>query len=324
MSKYTPLVTIAIPTYNRGDSYLKQTIQSALNQSYQNIEIIISDNCSTDNTEEVVKGFNDSRIRYFKHKKNIEANNNFNFCLQEAKGEYFQLLQDDDLIDKDFVETCIEELNHNSSDTGIIRTGTRIIDSDGNIISEVPNLVKGLTTEEFFLGWFANQTSPYLCSTLFNTKRLREIGGFRSKHNLFQDVIAEFRLAARLGRIDIQDIKASFRRHNGEMTFAAKVNDWCEDSLMLLDIMCELVQDNGFIRAKGMEFLSRLNYNRAKAVKSPFERFIAYLTVFRKFNYSYFPSKNHFLFFVYNLIDGTPFHFAFRFIKKLKKVLANS
>ena len=95
-NRYEPKVTIAIPTYNRADDYLKQTLKSALNQTYENIEIIVSDNCSTDNTEAVVNSFNDSRIRYFRQQENIGANNNFNFCLKQAKGEYFLLLLDDD------------------------------------------------------------------------------------------------------------------------------------------------------------------------------------------------------------------------------------
>jgi glycosyltransferase involved in cell wall biosynthesis len=68
-----PLVTIAMPTYNRADGFLKQALQSAVSQTYANIEIIVSDNCSTDNTESVVKEMKDPRIRYFKHSENMGA-----------------------------------------------------------------------------------------------------------------------------------------------------------------------------------------------------------------------------------------------------------
>src|SRR4030042_2488708 len=126
-----PLVTIAIPTYNRADGFLKEAIRSALNQTYSNIEIIVSDNCSVDNTTTVVKSFNDPRIRYFKHKENIGANNNFNFCVEQARGAYFLLLHDDDLIDDDFIDVCMKAAEYNT-DIGLIRTGTRVIDSAGN------------------------------------------------------------------------------------------------------------------------------------------------------------------------------------------------
>lgn len=128
--KTGPLVTIAIPTYNRAGGYLKQAIASAVSQTYPHIEIIVSDNCSCDHTESVVKSFRNSRIRYFRQEKNIGANNNFNFCLEQANGEYFLLLQDDDLIDADLVGTCMKQMNSNL-ETGIIRTGTRVIDAQG-------------------------------------------------------------------------------------------------------------------------------------------------------------------------------------------------
>ncbi len=107
------LVTIAIPTYNRADNYLKQALSSAVGQTYRNIEIIVSDNCSTDNTESVAKNFKDSRIRYFRQKENIGSNNNCNFCLEHANGIYFLLFFDDDLIDHNFTEACINAINGN-------------------------------------------------------------------------------------------------------------------------------------------------------------------------------------------------------------------
>ena len=261
-----PLVTIAIPTYNRADYYLRQSLKSAVSQTYPAIEIIVSDNCSTDNTETVVRNFADPRIQYFRQEVNIGANNNFNFLLKQAKGDYFLLLQDDDLIDSDFLETCMKSVNYNIN-VGIIRTGTRAIDSQGNVFHESLNMVGGLSTEDFFRGWFAGKTTLYLCSTLFNTRRLREIGGFKSKKNLFQDVIAEVQLASKFGRVDVQDIKASYRVHPLEMTFAARVSDWCEDSFELLNLMCELVPEESkkIIRDAGMRFFSKLNYN----TKSP-------------------------------------------------------
>ena len=157
------------------------------------------------------------------------------------------------------------------------------------------------------------KTVLYLCSTLFHTKRLKEIGGFKSKHNLFQDVMAEVQLVARYGRIDTKDIKASFRRHHGEMTFAVKVKDWCEDSLELLDVMCNLASENkALIRSEGMRFFSKLNYGRASAVKSPVGRFIAYMTVLNRFNYK------HFLPFIRRILWNNPLYYGLRHIRREK------
>jgi glycosyltransferase involved in cell wall biosynthesis len=289
----SPLVSIAIPTYNRANGYLRQTIRAALGQSYPNIEVLVSDNHSTDDTEDVVKSFEDSRIVYFRQSENIGMNNNFNFCVNRATGEYFCLLPDDDLVDADFAETCMTAVNHRPG-VGIVRTGTRIIDKDGSTVAEYPNRVAGSSTTDLFMAWFAGVTSPYMCSSLLNRKRLLEIGGYRSKHNLFQDVGAEFKLAALFGRVDIVDVKASFRKHSGEMTFDAKIGHWCEDSLELLDLLCELAPEKKEqLRSSGMPFLANLNYNRASAVRSFAGRLAAFFVVYRRFDYLYRPSRRH-------------------------------
>ena len=283
-----PLVSIGIPTYNRADGYLKDCIESTIKQTYPAIEIIVSDNFSSDNTPDLVGNIDDDRIRYFRQQKNIGANNNFNFCLNQAKGDYFLLLHDDDLIDPDFIETCMQAADYQRG-IGIIRTGTRLIDWQGITIIEMPNDVIGLSTEDFFLGWFSNKTSLYLCSTLFNTAYLKAIGGFRSRHNLFQDVVAEVRLAAEHGRIDVKEVKASFRKHKGELTFAVKVKHWCEDSLELLDIICDLsLERKTLIKKNGFRFFGNLNFNRAMAVIPPIARLKALLTVLHQFEYRYF------------------------------------
>jgi len=280
-----PLVTIAIPTYNRAGAYLKEAIQSAINQTYPNLEIIISDNCSSDDTGLIAESFNDPRILYYRHDENIGANNNFNFCLKKAAGVFFLLLHDDDLIDDDFVEKCMQVVK-NRIDIGIVRTGTRIINSDGNVLNETPNTVGGLPTEDFIRVWFDWKTALYLCSTLFNTKRLKEIGGFQSRPYLFQDVFAELKLASKYGRIDIQDVKASFRQHPDEITFASGIRSWCEDSLFLLDSICDLVtKDMTIIRKEGLSYFSRFNHELACKIKSPLTRYIAYLTIIKAFKF---------------------------------------
>jgi glycosyltransferase involved in cell wall biosynthesis len=285
-----PLVTIAIPTYNRANSYLEYTLKSAIHQTYPNIEIIVSNNCSTDHTEVFVKNFSDSRIRYFKQVENVPAGDNYNHCLAHAEGLYFILLHDDDMIDKDFVEVCMKAADGNT-DVGIIRTGMRRIDEHGKVFGESLVRAGALSTEDFFIAWFRGKTPMHLCATLFNTKRLKEIGGFNSKHHLFDDVLAHVQLAARYGRVDIQDAKASFRMHASQRANLAKINSWCEDSLILLDAMCHLIPDakKENMRREGLRFFSRHNYRLASKITSPIDRFSTYIQVFRTFDYQYSP-----------------------------------
>jgi glycosyltransferase involved in cell wall biosynthesis len=311
-----PLVTIAIPTYNRAGGYLPIALKSALAQTYQPVEIIVSDNCSTDDTEAVVRGFGDDRVRYFRQATNIGASNNFQLCLERAQGVFFQLLHDDDLIDPDFVEACMRAAPGDGN-IGLIRTGTRIIDASGRILREHRNVLPRLTPGEFFRAWFADETELYLSSSLFRTDRLREIGGFRSRHNLFSDVVAEVQLAARFGWVDVPDVKASFRVHPAEMTFAADAAHWCEDSLLLLDLLVELSGPDGDLtRAKGMPFFAKFNYNRARGVVSVPARLRAYATVYRMFGFRHLPPRGHLGPLLISIVAGTPLYRGLRALKR--------
>jgi glycosyltransferase involved in cell wall biosynthesis len=278
-----PLVTIGIPTYNRANGYLPEALESALAQSYPKLEILVSDNGSTDNTESVVRSYKDARIRYFRQQPSVTPNENFNFCLQQANGVYFLMLHDDDKIDPEFVNTCMLAARYDNR-TGIIRAGTRIINAAGTVIEEVSNRVAGLSMADFILGWFVGKTPLYVCSTLYNTVGLRSIGGFHSRHNLFQDVAATAKVAALMGRVDIEKPMASVRQHGGKWTHVARVLEWCEDSIELLELLCELVvEKQAEVRSQGMQFFANVNYSRASGVRAPGERIKAYLTVYRQF-----------------------------------------
>jgi glycosyltransferase involved in cell wall biosynthesis len=308
-----PLVTIAIPTYNRAESYFPSTLRSALSQTYSNTEIVVSDNCSTDRTQAMLRAIKDPRIRYFRHDPGIGQKNNYNFCFERAKGSYALLLHDDDLIDDDFVSSCMHAAG-GTDRVGIIRTGMRIIDADGDIIDQVTNDVVGLPLDAFFRCWLGGNGTPiYCCNTLFNTRQLREVGGFASRHFCYPDTMAIFRLAAQYGRIDIPDIKASFRFHGDQAGFSRKISEWCEDSLDLLDLMCDLApQSRAQILKDGARFFANANYSRASSARSPWERAIATMKVMRYFRYRQMPALN----FVIHILHGTQLYDALRIIKR--------
>jgi len=284
-----PLVTIGICTYNRAEGYLQDALRSAVAQEYPNLEIVVSDNASTDRTEEVVNAFEDPRIRYFKQPRNLGVNGNFNFCLEQARGAYFLLLHDDDVIDPDFIEVCMDAAK-DETHHGLIRTGTRVIDDVGRVKREVPNRVGGLSTADFFLGWFEKKTALYFCSTLFHTARLKEIGGFQSKTELFQDVVAYAELAASHGRVDVEEVKASFRQHGSNNGSSARVVDWCEDSRYVLDVMCRVAPESAdTIRREGLRYFTRTNYRHTDKIPAPLERARMYWNVYRRFDRTYSP-----------------------------------
>ena len=90
------LVSIIMPSYNTGE-YIADSIKSVLSQTYKNWELIIVDDCSTDNTDEVVAGFQDVRINYLKNEKNSGAAISRNRALREANGRWIAFLDSDDI-----------------------------------------------------------------------------------------------------------------------------------------------------------------------------------------------------------------------------------
>lgn len=139
------LVSIIMPSYNTA-SYIKKTIQSVLNQTYQNWELIIVDDCSADNTDEVLGTIKDPRIRYFKNDKNSGAAVSRNKALREARGQWIAFLDSDDLWmpeklekqihfmeknDYSFSYTNYEEIDVEGKKTGIRVTGPKKITKTG-------------------------------------------------------------------------------------------------------------------------------------------------------------------------------------------------
>ena len=287
-----PLVTIGLSTYNRADGYLQNALRSALEQTYPNLEIVVSDNGSLDHTEAFVKSFADPRVRYFKQAQNIGANANFNFCLEQARGDYFLLLHDDDVLDPDLVEACLDAAG-DATHFGVLRSGTRVIDAGGNVVAEKPNQMGGRSTTELFLSWFGKDTAIYFCSTLFNTDYLKKAGGLRTKTNVFEDVVATARLAARHSHADVLAPKASFRVHgNNKGSSVNTVRDWAEDSLYLLQVLREeLPQDAERLVKAGQPYLCARLYRYASLLPSWRERAQAFWWSYKLFDYSYSPVK---------------------------------
>jgi glycosyltransferase involved in cell wall biosynthesis len=131
------VVSICLPVYNGGES-LKRSLDSLLNQTYKNIELIISDNASIDGTEALCKEYaaKDSRIRYIRHPKNIMQLPNTEFVMKEARGEYMMLAGDDDWWDKTFIEKAKVFLDTHLN-FGAAQHSVRRQYLDGEIKSEV-------------------------------------------------------------------------------------------------------------------------------------------------------------------------------------------
>jgi glycosyltransferase involved in cell wall biosynthesis len=111
VSSSHPLVSIGLPVYN-GEAYLRESLDSLLAQTYEHLELIISDNASTDKTADICREYvdRDSRVRYSRNECNIGMNENFNRVFELASGEFFMWGSHDDRRSPEYVESCVQVL----------------------------------------------------------------------------------------------------------------------------------------------------------------------------------------------------------------------
>ncbi len=110
-----PLVTIGLPTYNRPNG-LQKCLESISRQTYSNLEIIVSDNCSTDAAvQQTIQTYTakDSRIKHFRQPVNIGLEENFNFVYAKARADYFIWMSDDDHFEENYIAECVKYLENN-------------------------------------------------------------------------------------------------------------------------------------------------------------------------------------------------------------------
>lgn len=131
---FTPLVSIVIPVYN-GENYLEEAIESALNQTYKNIEIIVVNDGSTDNTDKIVQKYKD-KIRYFK-KENGGVASALNLAIEKMNGEYFSWLSHDDLYFEDKIEKQINFLSKQKDKDVVLFSNYILINDAGRKILKV-------------------------------------------------------------------------------------------------------------------------------------------------------------------------------------------
>lgn len=108
MKKNRPIISIGIPVYN-GEKTIGRTLESLIEQTYANFEVFISDNCSTDFTEEICKDYvcRDSRFNFHKQIRNFGPEFNFKYVLDSSRGQYFLWLAADDYIERNYLEILL-------------------------------------------------------------------------------------------------------------------------------------------------------------------------------------------------------------------------
>jgi glycosyltransferase involved in cell wall biosynthesis len=137
-----PKVSVGMPVYN-GEKYLNQALNSICNQDFGDFELIISDNASTDGTQEICKTYaaKDGRIRYFRNEKNIGAVPNYRKVFELSRGEFFKWFAHDDVCHPSFLRRCVETLEGAPPSVALVYPRCDLIDEFGKVLGHASDHV---------------------------------------------------------------------------------------------------------------------------------------------------------------------------------------
>jgi len=194
--------------------FLKEAIESILNQSYSNFELIIVDDCSPNDVKGVVNQFSDSRIKYYRNSENLGGKNLvavWNKCLDLADGEYFVMAGDDDLYDKDFLYHNVRKIRE-YPECHLLCCRYKIINSKDGVIGLSEAHADYMSNLDYL--WHLYNSSTWQCigNYVFNTSALKKNGGFiefpKAWHSDYATCIMT---SAKGGVVNISEVLFSWR-----------------------------------------------------------------------------------------------------------------
>lgn len=182
MYKSQPQLSIGLPVYN-GEKFIQASLDALLNQTFSDFELIISDNASTDNTEEICRNYatKDQRIRYYRNPSNIGCACNFNRVFELSQSKYFKWAAYDDLHAPDFLGQCIQVLEENPNYI-LCHSHTYFIDQQGNFLQNYD--IKLNTNSEKPQVRFDELLTKHLCYQMYGVirqsalKKIPPMGGY--------------------------------------------------------------------------------------------------------------------------------------------------
>ena len=208
-------VSIIIPVYN-GEKYIKESIESALNQTYTNIEIIVVNDGSKDNTDEICKSYG-NKIKYIK-KENGGVATALNTGIKEAKGQYVAWLSHDDLYKENRIEKGMEVLSKLKDKNTIIFSNFELIDSNGKKFSKT-NFLNDISREKLCQGFYPVVcASVNGCTTLINKNCFKKVGLFDETLRTSQDYDMWLKLFKIYPSYCLNDSLVQYRIHAGQDT----------------------------------------------------------------------------------------------------------
>jgi glycosyltransferase involved in cell wall biosynthesis len=220
------LITIAIPTYNNSAT-IRETIESCLRQKTEvTYEILIADDASEDSTPEVIKEYNDSRIRIETLKERISLTEIHNFCLKSAKGAYVIFAHADDTLEEHAIEILVKKLKERNYPKKYVVWGHSMFRDF------LPHIHRaGFSTNELIVGQYAASIFLYgglvPSGTCYSKESILELGGFiNTNHRLAPfDMVSMIYYATKGFRFEMIDEMILLRTDASTLTTQTKINE---------------------------------------------------------------------------------------------------
>ena len=209
-----PLVSIVMNCHN-GESYLSESIKSVLSQTYENWELIFWDNLSTDKSKEILKGFSDNRIKYFKSKNFTTLYEARNLAIKETNGEFISFLDVDDWWIPEKLEAQVNQFENNN-DAGLVYSKYFLYNekTKKKILAPNKKLPQGYITEELLENFIVS-----ILTAMFKKKLLQKFNlYFNSKYNIIGDFDFFFRFSKKVKFLCIQKPLAFYRVHGSNFS----------------------------------------------------------------------------------------------------------
>lgn len=221
-----PLISVAIPAYK--SKFIKQAIDSVLNQTYINLELIIVNDKSPDDLTSIVNSYEDKRIRYYINEQNIGGQDpvaNWNKCLSYANGQFFAMLCDDDLYEVSFIDEMLK-LAAQFSHCNIFRGRVKIIDENCNVTNYYPTSPLFESSEDYMWHVFKGLRMQTISEFFYRTDYLKQSGSFVSLPCAWNsDYLTIFKLSQNGGIASSYKILVTFRMSGINISSNYKINN---------------------------------------------------------------------------------------------------
>ncbi|RKY31599.1 MAG: hypothetical protein DRP67_02325 [Candidatus Omnitrophota bacterium] len=211
-----PKVSVIMAVYN-GEKYLKECIDSILNQTFSDFEFIIINDGSTDKTEEILQDFKDERIRIVNNKENLGLTKSLNIGLSISKGKYIARIDVDDIALPQRLEKQVKFLDENQ-DVGLVGTWFYVIDEEGKIIGKEKYPINDAEIRKVLL-----KGNPFFSSSvMFRKECIEKAGKFREEFIRAQDYDLWLRISEKYKVANIPEFLCMRRYHPDAITVIKK------------------------------------------------------------------------------------------------------